>query len=195
MRFTISAAALLAALALSGPVSAATFTGLNLPASEGASTNDDEFGWIFSANADLLVTELGFYAQTPGSTTLNLWELGGSRPLASLGVTADDTGWVFSALDTGVELDAGSSYIVSWGGGDLGGAFATSPNYTVNSLLSYVAAASNDNVGQAPTGFGGTAVYLADIGFEQIVDTPLPGAAGFALLGLGALGLIGRRKA
>ncbi|MGG7564636.1 DUF4082 domain-containing protein [Rhodovulum sp. DZ06] len=196
MRFTVSAAAMLAALALPGAASAIsmTQTGLGEVAADGAGTDSDEYGWRFTANADLLVTELGFFASTPATGFMNLWDASTQSLITTVTATATATGWIWGEVASPALLTEGDSYVVSFNAGSNNASYVADGGYSVNSLLTFEGTFFNGFEGVYPSIATTGGIFLADIAF-QVVDTPLPGAAGFALLGLGALGLVGRRKA
>lgn len=113
---------------------------------------DYELGVRFVAAEDGLLTSLRYYRGTAdaGDTdtrTLNLWDAAGTN-LGNVEVvsTPGQVGWQTGTLATAVEIDAGSSYIASYG---------TEQNYTYSSSFFTSAWTSDDGMLIAPASTGG----------------------------------------
>lgn len=115
---------------------------------------DYELGVKFTVDADGVASGLRYYrgeadAGDTDTRVLNLWAADGSK-LASVTVQSDPgvTGWQTGALSTAVQLDAGASYVVSYG---------TTQNYAYSGAFFGNDWISDDGHLTAPADGGGNA--------------------------------------
>ena len=113
--------------------SSSVFDSNDAPATtETADTTDYELGMRFTANAAGTITELRYFrgaadADDTDTRVLNLWNADGTR-LGSVTVTstAGESGWQVGALSAPIAIQAGATYVVSYGTTQN---YAVTPNY------------------------------------------------------------------
>jgi hypothetical protein len=166
-----------------------------LPSGTDYQANDPVvLGNVFTANANLSVTALGFYYQPnlTGSETLGLYDQFGNL-LASTTVSAlgpVTNGFLFQSIGTPVALVANTQYTVAAEVGNnpwsYGAAPTTAPGVTFNYndyLYGNVLAFPTTQHGSGPAYYG-----------TNFQFTPEPGFYGLLALGLSGLGVFARRR-
>lgn len=205
------AAVAAAAIGFGAPAYAAPAVSLLTPPSIGG-VNGTGFvvGYRFSANTDLLVTALGAYDHgmngIVGGAAVGLYTLGGNLlasamvPDGSAGSTLDG---YFRYVDiAGVQLAAGTEYVLA--------SYSTDPNGFFNANYGGVTLDVDDAItllrNRDKAGVSGlqfadrepSNTHLGSFGpnmqIEQIAEVPEPASLALLLAGLGAAGLVRRRK-
>ncbi len=202
--------ALLALAALSVPVLAAgqfvqSFTGgSNFTSFYGsAQATPDMVGYRFTANTNLFVTDLGMWIASPTNPGLDqvhrviLWDTNAASIVASAVVDSTSTvmgDWVFTAI-TPVALTSGTNYTIAadyWTGG-LDWYNSGASSVTFDSDLSFVTrlAPTAINMGYVMPTL--TATGNGRFG-PNLITAAIPEPASMAVLGLGALALLRKKR-
>lgn len=76
-------------------------------------SSSNQFGWQFTANANLSLTDLGVYVNGTATMTVRLWRVSDNAKLAEVTVSATTKAWSYTTLGSPITLVSGADYIVT----------------------------------------------------------------------------------
>ncbi|GAA1954017.1 DUF4082 domain-containing protein [Microbacterium deminutum] len=136
-----------------------------------------ELGTRFTAGDDGIVTAIRFY-KSPGVTgkhTATLWSSSGAKLAGVVFASETASGWQAAKLATPVELEAGTTYVVSYRVPE-GGRYSSTANYSGSSMTSSLGISANSGVytyakpGTVPAASWRSSQYWVDVVY--VPDSP-----------------------